>query len=165
MHDRTRDGRGFRMLTILDEYSRECLAIDVSRKLTHDAVLHRLTDLFFRRGIPEHIRSDNGSEFTAKAVRTWLNRLGVRTLYIEPGSPWENGYIESFNGKLRDELLNREVLTRYSRRKCLWNDGGGNTIIYDRIVHWGIALLPQRSLCRWERRCSVSLRFTSHLRL
>ena len=80
MYDRTRDGRALRMLTILDEYSRECLAVDVGRKLNHDAVMHRLTDLFFRRGILEHIRSDNGAEFTAKAVRSWLSRLGVRTL-------------------------------------------------------------------------------------
>ena len=118
-HARTRDGRGFRMLTILDEYTRECLAIDVGRKLTHDAVLHRLTDLFFQRGIPEHIRSDNGPEYTAKAVRTWLQRLGVKTLYIEPGSPWENGYIESFNGKLRDELLNRELFDTLLEAKVL----------------------------------------------
>jgi putative transposase len=119
VHDRTRDGRALRMLTILDEYSRECLAIDVGRKFTQDAVLHRLTDLFFRRGVPEHIRSDNGSEFTAKAVRSWLSRLGVRTLYIEPGSPWENGYIESFNGKLRDELLDREVFDTLLEAKVL----------------------------------------------
>jgi transposase InsO family protein len=107
------------MLTILDEYSRECLAIDVGRKLTHDAVMYRLTDLFFRRGIPEHIRSDNGAEFTAKTVRSWLSRIGVRTLYVEPGSPWENGYIESFNGKLRDELLNREVFDTLFEAKVL----------------------------------------------
>ena len=96
VHDRTRDGRGFRMMTVMDEYTRECLAIDVARHLTHENVLHRLANLFFLRGIPEHIRSDNGSEFTAKVVRNWLKRLGVTTLYIEPGSPWENGYIESF---------------------------------------------------------------------
>jgi transposase InsO family protein len=119
VYDRTRDGRGFRMLTILDEYSRECLAIDVGRKFTHDAVLHRLTDLFFRRGIPKHIRSDNGAEFTAKTVRSWLRRLGVRTLYIEPRSPGENGYIESFNGKLRDEVLNREVFDTLLEAKVL----------------------------------------------
>ena len=119
VHDRTRDGRGFRLLNILDEYTRECLAIDIGRSLKHDAVLHRLSDLFFRRGIPEHIRSDNGSEFTATAVRNWLKRLGVKTLYIEPGSPWENGYIESFNGKLRDELLNREVFDTLLEVKVL----------------------------------------------
>jgi transposase InsO family protein len=106
---RTRDGRAFRMLTVIDEYTRECLAIDVARKLGSDDVLARLSDLFVRRGVPQHIRSDNGPEFTAKAVRDWLGRVGVRTLYIEPGSPWENGYIESFNGKLTDELLACEI--------------------------------------------------------
>ena len=95
--DRTSEGRAFRMLTIVDEYSRECLAIDVARKLTSEDVLERLSDLFVRRGVPEHIRSDNGSEFTAKRVREWLGRVGVKTLYIEPGSPWENGYVESFS--------------------------------------------------------------------
>jgi len=107
--DRTSDGRAVRMLTIMDEWSRECLAIDVSRRLRSEDVLERLTDLFVRRGTPAYLRSDNGSEFTAKAVREWLQRVGVRTLYIEPGSPWENGYIESFNGKLREEFLNGEV--------------------------------------------------------
>jgi transposase InsO family protein len=97
------------MLTVIDEYSRECLAIVVGRQLGSDDVLFCLTELFIRQGIPENIRSDNGSEFTAKAVRDWLSRVGVQTLYIEPGSPWENGYNESFNGKLRDELLNREI--------------------------------------------------------
>jgi transposase InsO family protein len=97
------------MLTVIDEYSRECLAIVVARRLGSDDVLHCLTKLFITQGIPENIRSDNGSEFTAKAVHNWLNRVGVQTLYIEPGSPWENGYTESFNGKLRDELLNREI--------------------------------------------------------
>jgi len=107
------------MMTMLDEYTRECLAIDVARNLTKENVLHRLANLFFIRGIPEHIRSDNGSEFTAKVVRNWLKRLGVRTLYIEPGSPWENGYIESFNGKLRDELLNHEVFDTLLEAKVL----------------------------------------------
>ena len=101
--DRTSEGRAFRMLTIVDEFTQECLAIDVARKLTREDVLERLSDLFVRRGVPDHIRSDNGSEFTAKRVREWLERVGVKTLYIEPGSPWENGYVESFNGKLRDE--------------------------------------------------------------
>ena len=91
------------------EYTRESLAIDVARKLNSEDVLHRLGRLFVHRGIPAHIRSDNGPEFTAEAVRDWLGRLGVGTLFIEPGSPWENGYVESFNGKLRDELLNGEI--------------------------------------------------------
>ncbi len=106
---RTHDGRTFRMLTIIDEYTRECLAIDVARHLRSDDVLHRLAELFVDRGPPDHIRSDNGSEFTAKAVREWLARVGVKTLYIAPGSPWENGYNESFNGKLGDELLDGEI--------------------------------------------------------
>jgi putative transposase len=107
--DRTEDGKAFKMLTVVDEYSRECLAIEVERKLNSQDVLETLTGLFVDRGPPEHIRSDNGGEFCAKAVRNWLNRLSVKTLFIEPGSPWENGYNESFNGKLRDELLNREI--------------------------------------------------------
>jgi transposase InsO family protein len=106
---RTTDGKPVRILVILDEYTRECLALDVARRLSAQDVLDRLYELFLTRGIPEHIRSDNGPEFTAKTVREWLTRLGVRTLFIEPGSPWENGYAESFNGKLRDELLNGEI--------------------------------------------------------
>jgi putative transposase len=108
---RTTDGRAFRILSILDEYTRECLAIVVARHLTTQEVIDQLFSLFLFRGLPEHIRSDNGPEFTARAIRHWLEHLGVKTLFIEPGSPWENGYIESFNGKLRDELLNREVFT------------------------------------------------------
>ena len=106
---RTSEGRSLRMLNIIDEYSRECLAILVKRQTTSQDVIDVLFELFIFRGIPEHIRSDNGSEFTAKAIRNWLERLGVKTLFIEPGSPWENDYNESFNGKLRDELLNREI--------------------------------------------------------
>ncbi len=107
--DRTHDGRAIKILTLIDEYSRESLAIVVARKINSDDVLHCLTDLFVKQGPPGHIRSDNGPEFTAKAVRDWLGRIGVKTLFIEPGSPWENGYNESFNGKLRDEVLNREI--------------------------------------------------------
>jgi putative transposase len=109
MIDRTANGRAFKILNIIDEYTRECLAIMVARKIRNQDVIDLLFQLFILRGSPEHIRSDNGSEFTAKAVRRWLSRVGVKTLFIEPGSPWENGYIESFNGKLRDELLNREI--------------------------------------------------------
>jgi putative transposase len=117
--DRTHDGRPIRMLTIIDEFTRECLAIDVARKLTSEEVLERLCNLFIDRGIPAHIRSDNGSEFTAKRVRDWLEELGVTTLFIEPGSPWENGYIESFNGKLRDELLNGEIFDTLTEAQVL----------------------------------------------
>jgi transposase InsO family protein len=107
--DRTHDGRPLRFLTVVDESTRECLAIDVGRRMTADDVLHRLAELFVSRGTPQYLRSDNGPEFTAKAVREWLARVGVGTLYIEKGSPWENGYVESFNGKFRDELLNGEI--------------------------------------------------------
>jgi len=109
MATRTEDGRPVKLLTIVDEYTRECLAIEVARRLRSDDVLFRLAELFVQRGVPQHIRSDNGPEFAAKAVREWLQRVGVRTLFITPGSPWENGYIESFNGRLRDELLDREL--------------------------------------------------------
>jgi len=110
------------MLTIIDEYTRECLAILVGRRLTSEDVIDQLFNLFILRGIPEHIRSDNGPEFTAKAIRKWLERLEIKTLFIEPGSPWENGYIESFNGKLRDELLNREIFTTLIEAKVLIAD-------------------------------------------
>ena len=116
---RTSDGRAFRMLNIINEYTRECLGILVKRKITSQDVIDRLFDLFIMKGIPEHIRSDNGPEFTARAIRNWLNRIGVKTLFIEPGSPWENGYIESFNGKLRDELLNREIFTTLTEANVL----------------------------------------------
>ena len=119
VQDRTHDGRSFKMLTVIDEYTRECLAIEVGRRLRSDDVLHRLAELFTDRGPPDHIRSDNGSEFTAKAVRNWLARIGVKTLYIEPGSPWENGYNESFNGKLRDELLNGEIFYTLAEARTL----------------------------------------------
>jgi transposase InsO family protein len=119
VHDRTHDGRPLRMLTMVDEFTRECLAIDVARRITSEDVLERLTDLFILRGVPDHIRSDNGAEFTAHAVRAWLMKVGVKTLFIEPGSPWENGYIESFNGKLRDELLNGEIFYTLLEAKVL----------------------------------------------
>jgi len=106
---RTHDGRLLKLLTMVDEYTRECLTIDVARSMTSEHLLSRLAELMVYRGVPDHIRSDNGPEFTAHAVRDWLARVGVKTLFIEPGSPWENGYCESFNGKLRDELLNREI--------------------------------------------------------
>jgi putative transposase len=109
VEDRTHDGRKFRMLNIIDEFTRECLAIRVSRKLKAVDVIEVLSDLFILRGVPGHIRSDNGPEFVAKAVRAWIGAVGAKTAYIEPGSPWENGYCESFNSKLRDELLKGEI--------------------------------------------------------
>ena len=117
--DRTHDGQPIRMLTVIDEYTRESLAIEVQRRLSSQDVLDVLRDLFVERGAPEFIRSDNGAEFTAKAVREWLRKVAVKTLFIEPGSPWENGYNESFNGKLRDELLAREIFYTLKEAKVL----------------------------------------------
>lgn len=105
----THAGRRLRMLTLIDEFTRECLAIRAARRLGSYEVIETLADVMLGRGIPEHIRSDNGPEFIAKERRKWLAHLGTGTLYIEPGSPWENGYCESFNGKLRDECLNGEI--------------------------------------------------------
>lgn len=119
MKDRTSDGRAVRILNVIDEHSRECLASVVERNITSEDVLDCLTGLFTQRGAPEHIRSDNGTEFTARAVRRWLEELGTRTLYIEPGSPWENGYVESFNGKMRDEALNPELFESLLEAKVL----------------------------------------------
>ena len=107
MEDRTHNGVKFRILNVMDEFTRECLAVKVARSLTSHNVIEVLTELFIERGVPVHIRSDNG--LIAKRVRDWLERLQVRPLFIEPGSPWENGYIESFNGKMRDELLSLEI--------------------------------------------------------
>lgn len=109
VHHRTEDGCAFRTLNVLDEFGRECLAIRVKRKLNSTDVIDVLTDLFILRGVPAYIRSDNGPEFVAEAVRKWISAVGAKTAYIEPGSPWENGYIESFNARFRDELLNGEI--------------------------------------------------------
>jgi len=107
------------MLTLIDEFTRECLAIDVARRLTSEDVLERLSDLFIQRGTPDDIRSDNGPEFTAHRVRDWLENVGAKTLFIEPGSPWENGFIESFNGKFRGELLSTEIFDTLLEAKVL----------------------------------------------
>jgi len=109
MTERMENGRRARLLTVVDEYTRECLAIDVARSFRGQDVVELLRYLFAVRGCPAYIRSDNGPEFVSKVVKKWLENLGVETLYIAPGSPWENGYIESFDGRLRDELLNREL--------------------------------------------------------
>jgi putative transposase len=122
MHGRTHNGVAFRILNIMDEYTRECLLTTVQRRLSHTDVLHALNRLFLTGGVPAHIRSDNGSEFTAKRVRQWLALLGVKTLFIERGSPWENGYIESFNGKMRDELLNVEIFYTLKEAQVLIED-------------------------------------------
>jgi len=117
--ERPHDGRPLKILTVVDEYSRECLAIVVARRLRATDVLETLAELFVTHGIPGCIRSDNGSEFTVALVRLWLEALQVQTLFIESGSPWENGYVESFNGKLRDELLDREFFYTLTEAKIL----------------------------------------------
>ena len=111
IHDRTFSGRPLKWLSIIDEYTRACLALDVDHGITAEKVIDVLVELFRVRGVPRHIRSDNGPEFIAKALRRWLTLADVKTLYVEPGSPWENGYAESFHSRLRDELLNREEFT------------------------------------------------------
>jgi len=116
VEDRTHDGRKFRMLNIIDEFTKEALTIRVERKLNSTDVVDALTDLFILRGPPEFIRSDNGPEFIAEKVRTWIAAVGAKTAFIEPGSPWENGYCESFNARFRDELLNGEIF--YSLREA-----------------------------------------------
>jgi len=115
----TQDGRKVRLMTLIDEFTRECLAIRVARRINSLGVLETMADVMLVRGIPEHIRSDNGPEMTAKIVRQWLGSVGSKTLYIEPGSPWENGYCESFNGKLRDELLNGEIFCSLKEAQIL----------------------------------------------
>ena len=119
VHHRTDDGRAFRILNILDEYTRECLLIRVRRKLASWDVLEALSELFLRRGVPGFIRSDNGPEFVAGSVRRWITTVGAKTAYIEPGSPWENGYVESFNARFRDELLNCEIFTSLREAQIL----------------------------------------------
>ena len=113
----THDGRKLRLMTLIDEFTRECLAIRVARRINSFGVIETMADAMLERGVPEHIRSDNGAEMTAKIVRSWLAKLGTKTLYIEPGSPWENGYCELFNGKLRDECLNGEIF--YSLKEAI----------------------------------------------
>jgi putative transposase len=119
IHDRTADGRPLKWLSVVDEYTRECVALEVGRSLTASRVVQILAGLFGERGAPVHVRSDNGPEFIAQAIRSWLSGAGVETLYIEPGAPWENGYAESFHSKLRDELLEREEFTSLLEARAL----------------------------------------------
>lgn len=120
--DRLANGKRIRILTVIDEFTRKCLAIKVERKLSSDDVLDTLSNLFETEDMPEYIRSDNGSEFTATTLKVWLHKLKVKTTYIEPGLPWENGYNESFNGKLRDELLNGELLYTLKEAQVIIED-------------------------------------------
>jgi len=117
--DQTQDGRQLKMLPVVDEFTRECLSIDVERSITAQDVVARLRQLFQTRGAPDFIRSDNGPEFIAIAVKEWLKDTEVKTLYIEPGSPWENAYSETFNSRFEDELLNREIFSNLTEAKVL----------------------------------------------
>ena len=119
VHHATHEGQTLRLLTLIDEFTRECLAIEVRRRFSGAEVIEVLSDAMLIRGIPEHIRSDNGPEMTSKIVRNWLEQIGSQTLFIEPGSPWENGYNESFNGKLRDELLNGDIFYSLKEAKII----------------------------------------------
>jgi len=122
MSDQTEDGRKLKLLTVLDEFTRESLAIEVGRSMRAKDVIAVLEYLFMVRGAPKFIRSDNGPEFIADKIKKWLKKNHVETLYIEPGSPWENGYIESFNGKLRDEILDRELFYSVKEAKVIVED-------------------------------------------
>lgn len=119
VNDQTSDGRTLKFLPIEDEYTRECLALEVDRSITSRDVIQTLQYLFEIRGAPAYLRSDNGPEFIARAIREWLASSGVGTLYIEPGAPWENAYSESFNSRFRDELLNRELFTSLTEARVL----------------------------------------------
>jgi transposase InsO family protein len=119
IHDRTEDGRALKWLSVVDEFTRECLVLEARRSFTSADVIDALRELLVIRGMPKHIRSDNGPEFIAGAIRSWLGSAAVETLYIEPGSPWENGYAESFHGRLRDELLESELFTCLAEAKML----------------------------------------------
>jgi putative transposase len=133
------------MLNVLDEFTHECLAIRVARKLKAIDVIDVLSDLFILRGIPAHIRSDNGPEFVAKAAQEWIAAVGAKTAYIERGSPWENGYIESFNARLRDELLNGEIF--YTLREA--------QIVIEswRVTTIRSGLTPQSDTSHQHQRC------------
>jgi len=134
--DRTEDGRQLKLLVVIDEYTRECLALEVARTFTAKDVMLTLQYLFAVRAVPEHIRSDNGPEFVAKEIQRWLDRAEVGTLYIRKASPWENGYVESFNGRLRDELLNRELFLSLPEARVVL-DEWRLTYNHDRI-HGGL---------------------------
>lgn len=153
--ERLIDGRAIRMLTILDEYTRRCLAIVVDLQLKSDDVLEVLADLFLIHGLPDHIRSDNGSEFTATTLKEWLKELGIHTAYIEPGSPWENGYNERFNGILRDECLNREVFHTLKEAQVIIEDW---RLEYNHIrPHSSLAYQPPAPLARVDGCATATL--------
>jgi putative transposase len=119
--DRTADGQSLKWLSIVDEYTRRCIKLDVTRNMTSEDLINRLAELFAINGVPEHIRSDNGPEFIAQAIQQWLDSLSVKTLYVEPGSPWQNGYAGSFHSRLGDELLNMEIFVSVAQARAQAN--------------------------------------------
>lgn len=150
--DRTESGQTLKVFTIVDEYTRRCITLDVSRSFTGEDIINRLSELFVMYGMPDHIRSDNGTEFIANAIRSWLKKLGVETLYIEPASPWENGYAESFHSRLRDELLAVELFTSLTHaRACAaaWREDYNNY-----RPHSSLGGLPPEE---FARRCAASV--------
>lgn len=155
MFDRTEDGRRLKLLNIVDEFTRESMSIDVARRLRTDDVQDRLAFLFVTRGVPEFIRSDNGSEFANNQIKEWLRNVGVKTLFIEPGSPWENAYIESFNGRMRDELLNRELFTSLQEAIVITEEWRQE---YNRYrPHSSLDYLsPQEALEKWKNKDTLT---------
>ena len=139
VHDKLSSGRPYKMLTVLDEYTREALCVQVRARMGSADVLEALYPLLLKHGKPGHIRSDNGPEFIAAGLQDWLSKVGIKPLRIYPGSPWENGYNERFNGTLRREILNAECLHRSTRLKPSSIPGSDNTIVFGRIRHWTCA--------------------------
>jgi transposase InsO family protein len=158
VHDRTSDGRALKWLTIVDEYTRECLALRVGRSIKAQDAIDVLAELFAMHGVPEHLRSDNGPEFIARGMREWLKLLQVGTLYIEPGSPWENGYAESFNSKCRDEFLNAEEFDTVPQARAMaatWKKDYN-----ERRPH---SALGYKTPSEFGRTCAASVRATPSL--
>ena len=147
LHDRTSDGGPLKWFTLVDEYTRECLALEVRRGMTAAAVTAVLASVVRARGVPAHVRSDNGPEFIARVIRRWMSAAGLETLYIEPGAPWENGYAESFNSKVRDELLNVEEFASVLEARVLGRPGRRSTTMSGLTARWGIG--RRRSTGRW----------------
>jgi transposase InsO family protein len=153
IHDRTSDGRPLKWLSVVDEYTRECLVLEVRRSLPAGAVVELLVKVVELRGTPAHVRSDNGPEFIAAAIRHWLAQDGIETLYIEPGAPWENGYAESFHSRLRDELLNGEEFDSLTEARVLAEDWQRD--YNERRPHSALGYqTPSEYAARCPRRCS-----------
>jgi len=161
IHDRTADGRSLKLLTVLDEYTRESLAIHVGRHVRSSEVIEVLSELFWLRGLPEFIRSDNGPEFIARRLKRWLADCEVETLYVAPGSPWQNAYSESFNSRLRDELLSRELFGSLREAQVLVEDWRSH--YNQRRPHSSLAYkTPAAFAASCAARDSASLRPTHH---